>query len=113
VERLVESQPRAVVLGGGGYNPWTVIRCWSGLWGRLSGRALPAALPPAVQELLGGLRCDLIDEDEVPETWITTLADVPNTGPVRPQVARLPGLVLRDPCTAGIAGQAIASQGLA
>jgi hypothetical protein len=97
-----------VVLGGGGYNPWTVIRCWSGLWGRLSGRAIPATLPPPAQELLGGLRGDLIDEDEVPEAWITTLADVPNSGPVRPEVARLPGLVLRDPCTAGIAGQGIA-----
>jgi acetoin utilization protein AcuC len=96
VERLVRLQPRAVVLGGGGYNPWTVIRCWSGLWGRLSGRTIPATLPPAARELLGGLSCDLIDEDEVPETWLTTLADVPNTGPVRPEVERLPGLVLRD-----------------
>jgi acetoin utilization protein AcuC len=105
VERLIERQPRAVVLGGGGYNPWTVIRCWSGLWGRLNGRAIPATLPPPAQELLGGLHCDLIDEDEVPEAWITTLADVPNPGPVRPEVARLPGLVLRDPCTARIASQ--------
>lgn len=96
VERLVGLQPRAVVLGGGGYNPWTVIRCWSGLWARLSEREIPATLPPAAQELLGGLSCDLIDEDEVPEAWLTTLADVPNTGPVRPEVERLPGLVLRD-----------------
>jgi acetoin utilization protein AcuC len=108
VERLVALQPRAAVLGGGGYNPWTVIRCWSGLWGRLSGRAIPETLPPAAQELLGGLRCDLIDEDEVPETWITTLADVPNTGPVRPEVERLPGLVLREPIATRIAGQGIA-----
>jgi acetoin utilization protein AcuC len=118
VERLVEHHfvhaaagvGRAVVLGGGGYNPWTVIRCWSGLWGRLSGREIPETLPPAAQELLGGLRCDLIEEDEVPETWLTTLADVPNTGPVRPEVARLPGLVLQDPCTARIASPSIANQ---
>ena len=89
---------RAVVLGGGGYNPWTVIRCWAGLWGRLSGRAIPAALPAPAQELLGSLQCDLLDEEDVPEAWIQTLADAPNDGPVRPEVERLPALVLREPC---------------
>lgn len=94
VERLVACWPRAVVLGGGGYNPWTVIRCWAGLWGRLSGRSLPDRLPPAGLELMRGLESDLIDEDEVPESWLTTLTDAPNTGAVRPQVERLPDLVL-------------------
>ena len=46
VESLVQLTQRSVVLGGGGYNPWTVVRCWSGLWGRLSGREIPAGLPP-------------------------------------------------------------------
>src|SRR5690606_19767852 len=36
---LAEVAPAAVVLGGGGYNPWTVTRYWTGLWGTLSGRA--------------------------------------------------------------------------
>ena len=45
VEKLVAVYPRAVVLGGGGYNPWTVVRCWSGLWGRLNGRGIPQTLP--------------------------------------------------------------------
>jgi acetoin utilization protein AcuC len=93
----VAEYPRAVVLGGGGYNPWTVIRCWSGLWGRLSGRAIPAGLPHEAKGLLSGLECDLIDDDEVPEAWTTTLADEPNPGAVRPEVERLPELVLREP----------------
>ena len=46
VEKLVDCCDRTVVLGGGGYNPWTVVRCWGGLWGRLSGRQIPAVLPP-------------------------------------------------------------------
>jgi acetoin utilization protein AcuC len=96
VEKLVAEQPRAAVLGGGGYNPWTVIRCWSGLWGRLVGRPLPDTLPEEAQDLLRSLHCDLIDEDEVTESWLTTLADRPNNGPVRPEVERLPGLVLRE-----------------
>jgi len=94
VEKLLEDCDRSVVLGGGGYNPWTVVRCWGGLWGRLSGREIPAVLPPAAQELLQNFECDLVDEDETPEDWINTLADQPNNGPVRKEVERLPGLVL-------------------
>jgi acetoin utilization protein AcuC len=96
VEKMVAEQPRAAVLGGGGYNPWTVIRCWSGLWGRLGGRSIPGTLPVEAQALLRDLHCDLIDEDEVAESWLTTLADQPNAGPVRPEIERLPGLVLRE-----------------
>jgi acetoin utilization protein AcuC len=96
VEKLVADQPRAVILGGGGYNPWTVVRGWAGLWGRLSGRDLPTVLPGAVRDYLAALRCDLVDEDEVPDAWLTTLADAPNEGPLRPAVECLPELVL-DP----------------
>jgi len=94
VESLVELTQRSVVLGGGGYNPWTVVRCWSGLWGRLSGREIPTELPGPVRDLLAGFECDLIDEEDVPETWRTRLADEPNHGPVRPQIEALPALVL-------------------
>ena len=100
VERALEICPPAVVLGGGGYNPWTVIRCWAGLWGRLNGQSLPDVLPPPAQSQLRQLECDLIDEEEIPEVWFTTLADRPNRGPVRPQVERLPTLVLSGTCTA-------------
>ncbi|NNJ78644.1 MAG: acetoin utilization protein AcuC [Xanthomonadales bacterium] len=94
VETLIAQWPRTVVLGGGGYNPWTVVRCWSGLWGRLGGQRIPQRLPSEVSAFMQGLESDLIDEDEVPSAWLTTLADPPNRGPVRPQVERLPGLVL-------------------
>ena len=36
VMAMVDAAPRAVILGGGGYNPWTLARAWTGLWGRLS-----------------------------------------------------------------------------
>lgn len=94
VEKLAELTPRTVVLGGGGYNPWTVVRCWSGLWGRLSGQAIPSALPAPVRRFMENLESDLIDEDEVPESWLETLADEPNEGPVRPEIEKLPGLIL-------------------
>ena len=38
--------PRLLVLGGGGYNPWSVGRLWTGLWGILNGHAPPERLPP-------------------------------------------------------------------
>jgi acetoin utilization protein AcuC len=94
VEKLVAHCDRTVVLGGGGYNPWTVVRCWGGLWGRLSGKEIPTQLPPGVRSFLRSFECDLIDPDEVPNAWLTTLADEPNRGAVRPEVERLPELVL-------------------
>ena len=94
VEALLAEHPRSVVLGGGGYNPWTVVRCWSGLWARLSGREVPAGLPPQAVSFLSSFECELIDVDDVPEHWTNTLADPPNEGPVRPQVQSLPALVL-------------------
>ena len=91
VDRLRALAPATVVLGGGGYNPWTVARCWTGLWGRLSGRGLPDTLPEQARTLLAGLGCDLVDEDEVRPEWISTLADAPRRGTIRPEVRDLAG----------------------
>jgi acetoin utilization protein AcuC len=89
VEALTKIAPSAVVLGGGGYNPWTVARCWAGLWGRLSGKSMPAVLPPEAQRLLAGLHSDLLEDDERQPAWLTTLADPPNPGPVRDEVREI------------------------
>ncbi len=89
VERLVELAGPAVVLGGGGYNPWTLARCWTGLWGRLSGRDIPATLPSAAGRILADLQCDLVDDEAVRPEWLTTLADSPNVGTVRRDVRDL------------------------
>ena len=89
VERVIGRDGPAVVLGGGGYNPWTLARCWAGLWGRLAGRDVPVELPPAARLILQGLECDLIDEEDVEPAWITTLADEPRPGPVRDEVKSL------------------------
>lgn len=90
VEQLVQRVPAAAVLGGGGYNPWTLARCWAGLWARLSGHELPDRLPPQAQAILGSLRCDLIEDDEIVPEWLTTLVDVPREGPVCADVMALP-----------------------
>jgi len=89
VERLCALAPAAVVLGGGGYNPWTLARYWAGLWGRLSGRSVPAQLPEGARALLAPLSCDLIDEEDVRPAWRNTLADAMNRGPVRKEIHEL------------------------
>jgi acetoin utilization protein AcuC len=96
VARIAALAPAAVVLGGGGYNPWTVTRYWTGLWGTLSGRAIPEALPAAARAICDRLHCDLIDEEDVPERWRTTLADPPNEAPVRDEVRLLREQALRQ-----------------
>ena len=89
IEPLVATARAAVVLGGGGYNPWTVARYWTGLWGRLSGRSIPETLPAGAQAILAALDCDLIDDEDRKPEWRTTLADTPNRGLVRPHIAAL------------------------
>ena len=81
--------PRLLVLGGGGYNPWSVARCWTGVWGTLTGRAPPARLPGEAEDMLRGLYWNRRRSEPRPGHWFTTLADVPNDGPVRDAVRRV------------------------
>ena len=89
VERVIGDTDPAVVLGGGGYNPWTLARCWTGLWGRLSGRQIPSQLPADAQHVLRSLHCDLVDDEDVEAAWFAGLADAPRPGPVRDEVKSL------------------------
>jgi acetoin utilization protein AcuC len=93
VGHLIRLSPRAVVLGGGGYNPWNVARAWTGLWGMLNGFSLPEALPADAEAILRGLRSDLIDDD-IPDAWFTTLVDAANPGPLRDAVKAVARLAL-------------------
>ncbi|MFT4149868.1 MAG: acetoin utilization protein AcuC [Paracoccaceae bacterium] len=47
--------PRFLVLGGGGYNPWSVARCWAGVWATLSGQEVPDRLPEPARSVLAAL----------------------------------------------------------
>ncbi len=89
IERLVALAPAAVVVGGGGYNPWTVTRYWSGIWAKLSHRSLPTVLPERAQAVLRALQCDLVDDEDINPAWLTTIADEPRIAPVRAEIERL------------------------
>ncbi|PTV94379.1 acetoin utilization protein AcuC [Rhodobacter aestuarii] len=78
-----------VVLGGGGYNPWTLGRAWAGLWARLSGQDIPAQLPKAARSVLESLDCDLVEPEDRAAVWFERIADPENPGPIRPEVEAL------------------------
>ena len=89
VKRLIDLELPTVILGGGGYNPWTVTRYWAGMWGMIKGRQPPVRLPDEAVSFLGAMECDLIDEDEIEPRWLTSLADNPYPGPVREAIRSL------------------------
>ncbi|WP_425038830.1 acetoin utilization protein AcuC [Primorskyibacter sp. S187A] len=87
VAALKERCSRLLVLGGGGYNPWTVGRCWTAIWATLAGYDIPDRLPDAAQDVLRGLRWSRKAQPQ--EHHWTTLLDTPRPGPVRPEIADL------------------------
>jgi len=80
--------PRLAVLGGGGYNPFALARCWAGLWAILNDFPLPGTLPPAAQAVLRGVTYHR-HRAPVPALWCERLADAPLDGPVRDEVLRM------------------------
>jgi acetoin utilization protein AcuC len=92
VAAMMGLAPRLIVLGGGGYNPWSVARCWAGVWGVLNGLPMPGRLPPEAEAVLRGLAAGGIALRaawrDPPEHWFTTLADAPRPGVVRAAVRR-------------------------
>ena len=83
---LLPLAPRVLVLGGGGYNPWSVGRLWTGIWGRLSGQDLPDRLPEGAQSVLRGLGWNGGKRPPPDPALLTTLIDAPREGPVRPEI---------------------------
>ena len=88
IRALLGAAPRLLVLGGGGYNPWTVARLWTGNWAILSGQEIPDRLPPEAEAVLRAVRFDGNSRGRnPPETLFTTLRDAPRPGAVRREVA--------------------------
>ncbi len=87
VDAVIGLAPRRVLLGGGGYNPYGLARCWSGLWARLSGFAIPDVLPEAALDVLAKIRYFRAAGRNPPRSWLTSIADSPQArAPVRDAV---------------------------
>ena len=79
--------PRLLVLGGGGYNPWSVGRLWTGVWATLNQHPIPETIPPAAEQVLRALRWEGARAGKNPPPhWFTTLRDAPRPGPLRPSI---------------------------
>jgi len=78
--------PRLLVTGGGGYNPWSVGRLWTAIWGHLSGQDLPDRLPPEAQSVLAALSWNGGGRPPPAPEMLHTLIDAPREGPVRPEI---------------------------
>ena len=87
VEALLPLSSRVLVLGGGGYNPWSVGRLWTGVWATVSGAEIPDRVSPEVESVLRGIRWEgSVRGRRPPEHWFATLRDIPREGPLRPEI---------------------------
>lgn len=84
-----DGTPRLMVLGGGGYHPLTLARCWAGVWALLSGRELPEAIPAAGQALLREVDWDQDEDEEWFAGLFTSRLDADRSGPIRPELEAL------------------------
>ncbi len=78
---------RLLVLGGGGYNPWSVGRLWTALWADLGGYAVPDDLPDAARSVLSALTWNGGGRPPPAPHLLNTLADPPRPGPISQDVA--------------------------
>lgn len=76
--RHADGTPRLLITGGGGYHPILLARAWTGLWGLISGRSLPAAIPPDGRTLLQAVGWDADEDEPYFESLFETRLDSPN-----------------------------------
>ena len=93
VRSVMGMAPRVVVTGGGGYNPYTVGRCWAGVWAVLNGIDVPGRTTAGAEAVLRGLVYNRAAGRNPPEHWFTTLRDAPREGVVRDEVKRVAEMV--------------------
>ena len=94
VAAVMPLSSRLIVTGGGGYNPWAVARCWTGVWGILNGFKIPNRLPIAAEKVLRGIHWQRSAGRNPPDHWFTTLVDTPREGSVRAEIKALARAVL-------------------
>jgi len=81
---LLGSSQRVLLTGGGGYNPWTVARLWTGFWALMSGRTIPEVLPSQATEFLQSLSWQRRIKPK--EIMLNSIYDVPMEGQLRDEV---------------------------
>ena len=75
-----------IVSGGGGYNPYSVGRCWACVWAALNRIDSHGMATSAAESVLRALHYPRAAGRNPPLHWLTTLRDAPREGPVREAV---------------------------
>jgi len=78
-----------VVLGGGGYHPLSLARCWLGVWAILSDRELSAELNDKAREILRKVDWDMDEDEDYFQQFFKTRIDSPTDGPIRDEVKQV------------------------
>jgi len=73
--------PRLAVFGGGGYNPFSLARCWAGIWAVLNDLDIPERLPVSAQAVLRDVTYFRAAGRNPPPRWFETLRDPPSLAP--------------------------------
>jgi acetoin utilization protein AcuC len=84
---LLGQSQRVILTGGGGYNPWTVSRLWTGFWALMSGRIIPENLPSEAISLLKSLSWQR--QTKPKECLLNSILDTPMEGQLRSEVRDL------------------------
>ena len=88
---LLEQSQRVILTGGGGYNPWTVSRLWTGFWALMSGRPIPENISREAVSLLKSLSWQ---RQTMPkERLLNSILDIPREGRLRNELRDLAGKV--------------------
>jgi acetoin utilization protein AcuC len=96
VTEIMGRAERLIVTGGGGYNPYTVARCWACVWATLNSYEIPARTTPAAETVLRGLVYNRAAGRNPSVHWFETLRDAPREGMVRPEILALAAASLKD-----------------
>jgi acetoin utilization protein AcuC len=96
VEAVMKRAPRLIVAGGGGYNPYSVARCWTCVWATLNGIPVPARTNADATAVLRALTYHRAAGRNPPSHWLDSLRDLPREGMVRPDIAALAASALEE-----------------
>lgn len=75
---------RILLTGGGGYNPWTVARLWTGFWAILNDQPVPQKITPIAKDILHSLTWNR--KRQPPGHMFETLYDPWVEGPIRQDI---------------------------
>jgi len=88
-DMIREAFGEGIYIGGGGYHPIALVRAWTVLWCRMSGREIPTEIKPNAKEVLLRVEFEEFDDEEDRSYMYNRLLDELNNEPVKQEVKSL------------------------